>query len=301
MALTLKQLSYFLLLSQERHFGRAADRAHVTQPALSMQIREMEQGLGLPLLERGRELRLTPAGREIAARAARILTDVAEIESLARRQNFGGRLNIGIIPTVAPYLLPRLLPDVGMDLRVREAQTDALLDGLADGTLDAVVIASPPRAGMVTRHICTDRFLLAGSAARLAALGGGIEHLRPASLDPDHLLLLDEGHCLADQALEVCGLDRRASRMDLGASSLSTLAGLVGQGYGLTFMPEIAVGVETAAQPEMRLLRFADPQPAREIALAGRESTAAEAWFATLAAAIRDAIPQAAFSAADLR
>lgn len=288
MALTIKQLSYFLALSQERHFGRAADRVHVTQPALSMQIREMEEGLGTPLLERGRDLRLTAAGREVATRAASILAEVAEIEAMARRQSLGGRVNLGIIPTVAPYLLPRLLPRVTTDLRLREAQTDTLLDGLEDGSLDAVVIASPARHGMIERHLFDDRFLLAASESRLAALVGGIEHLRPSALDPDHLLLLDEGHCLADQALEVCGLDRRRARLDLGASSLSTLAGLVAQGYGLTFLPEIAVPLESAAQPAMRLARFAEPQPARAVALVGRASTAAEPWFETLAAQIRD-------------
>lgn len=288
MALTIKQLSYFLALTQERHFGRAAAKVHVTQPALSMQIREMEEGLGMALLERGRDLRLTPAGREVAARAARILADVAEIEAMARRQSLGGRVNIGIIPTVAPYLLPRLLPRITTELRLREAQTDALLDGLEDGTLDAVVIASPARPGMVSHPLFIDRFLLAGSAPRLDALASGIEHLRPSALDPDHLLLLDEGHCLADQALEVCGLDRRATRIDLGASSLSTLAGLVGQGYGLTFIPEIAMAVESAAQPAMRLARFAEPQPSRAVALVGRETTAAEPWFATLAAQIKE-------------
>ncbi|MDH2325911.1 LysR substrate-binding domain-containing protein [Cereibacter sp. SYSU M97828] len=286
--MTLKQLSYFLALAQERHFGRAAARVHVTQPALSMQVRELEDRLGTPLLERGRDLRLTPAGREVAARAARILAEVAEIDAMARRRSLGGRVNVGIIPTVAPYLLPRLLPRVTTELRLREAQTEALLDGLEDGSLDAVVIASPARHGMVAHHLFTDRFLLAGSESRLAALAGGIEHLRPSALDPDHLLLLDEGHCLADQALEVCGLDRRQARLDLGASSLSTLAGLVGQGYGLTFLPEIAAPLETAAQPAMRLARFAEPQPAREVALVGRASTAAEPWFETLAHQIRE-------------
>jgi len=287
MPLTLRQLTYFLALAEERHFGNAAARVHVTQPALSMQIREMEDGLGLPLIERGRDIRLTPAGREVARRAARVLADVAEIESMARRQALGGRLNIGIIPTVAPYLLPDLLPRLPLELRVREAQTDQLMAALMDGTLDAAVIASPSvRTDLVREPLFRDRFLLAGNAARLASLGS-VEALRPVALDPDHLLLLDEGHCLADQALEVCGLERRHSQVDLGASSLSTLAGLVGQGMGFTFMPEIAVRTECAAHSTMRLARFTEPQPSREVVLIGRRSTASEPWFATLAGALR--------------
>lgn len=290
--MTLRQLSYFLALAEERHFGKAAARVHVTQPALSMQIREMEEGLGLPLIERGREIRLTPAGREVARRAARVLADVAKIEGMARRQALGGRLNIGIIPTVAPYLLPDLLPRLPLELRVREAQTDQLLAALMDGALDAAVIASPHmRNDLVTEPLFRDNFLLAGNAARLASLGS-VEALRPVALDPDHLLLLDEGHCLADQALEVCGLERRHSQVDLGASSLSTLAGLVGQGMGFTFLPEIAVRTECAAHPTLRLARFADPQPSREVVLIGRRSTAAEPWFATLAGALRQSARQ---------
>lgn len=292
MPLTLRQLTYFMALAETRHFGNAATRVNVTQPALSMQIREMEEGLGMSLIERGREIHLTPAGREVARRASRVLADVAEIEGLARRRALGGRVNIGIIPTVAPYLLPDLLPRLPMQLRLREAQTDQLLSELEGGLLDAIVVASPVgRDDLVTEPLFQDRFLLAGNAARLASLGS-VEALRPVALDPDHLLLLDEGHCLADQALEVCGLDRKHSHMDLGASSLSTLAGLVGQGMGFTFLPEIAARTECAAHPTMQLARFAEPQPSRAVVLVGRRSTAAEPWFATLAGALRQSARQ---------
>ncbi|WP_128255494.1 LysR substrate-binding domain-containing protein [Falsirhodobacter deserti] len=286
MPLTLRQLSYFVALSEERHFGRAAERVHVSQPALSMQIREMEQTLRLPLLERGREIRLTPAGRAVAQRAVQVLADVAEIEAMARRQGPGGWVHLGIIPTVAPYLLPDLLPRLPLQLRLREAQTDLLLEELRNGTLDAVVVATPVgRGDLVSRPLFRDRFLLAANETRLAALGS-VEDLRPMGLDPDHLLLLDEGHCLSAQALEVCGLERRRAGFDLGASSLSTLAGLVSQGVGFTLLPEIAVPTERAAHPEMRVARFASPEPSREVTLVGRASTAVEPWFATLAGAL---------------
>ena len=294
MSLTLRQLTYFVALAEERSFVRAAERVHVTQPALSMQIREMEAGLGVALVDRlPRDLRLTPAGREVLGRARRILAEVQDLDGVARRGGLAGRLNIGVIPTVAPYLLPVALPalrssDITRDLRVREATTEVLLHGLERGQLDAVVIAAPQGADLATEHLFEDRFLLAGRPSRLATLRDGPEALRPVALDPDQLLLLDEGHCLADQALEVCGLDRRRARLDLGASSLSTLCGLVGQGLGLTFLPELALRQERAASPEMGVMRFAAPEPARQIVLARRASGASAPWFDDLADVLRD-------------
>ncbi len=295
MSVTIRQLSYFLALIEEGHFGRAAARVHVSQPALSMQIRELEAGLAARLIDRqARGIRLTRTGHEVAARARRILSEVTELEAVARRQGTRQRIHLGVIPTVAPYLLPRALPRLrdgaGADLRVREAQTVALMTALDEGQLDAVVIATPaPQARLVSRALFTDRFLLAGSAARLAAMAVVPEGLRPISLDPDQLLLLDEGHCLADQALEVCALDRRRVRLDLGASSLSTLCGLVGQGMGLTFLPEIAVATEAAAVPDMAVRRFAAPEPARDVALVRRAGADEEGWFEALAAELAQA------------
>jgi LysR family hydrogen peroxide-inducible transcriptional activator len=287
MAITLRQLRYFTALAEARHFGRAADLCHVSQPALSVQIRELETALGLVLIDRQpRDAVLTRAGREVLRRAQRVLDEVAGLEAAAQRETgLTAPLHLGLIPTVAPYLLPGVLArlragDITMDIRVREAQTSALLADLADGTLDAAVVALPGPAGLSERLLFEDRFLLAGSAAGLAA-GEGAESLRPTGLDPDRLMLLDEGHCLADQALEVCGLTRNA-RIHLGASSLATLAGLAAQGFGLTFLPEIAVPTETAAAPDLALRRFAAPEPARRIGLVCRRETAAQDWVAGL-------------------
>lgn len=296
MALTLRQLAYFAALAAERSFARAAERVHVTQPALSMQIRDLEATLGQQLVERHpRDLRLTPAGREVLLRTERVLAEVRGIEQLGRiaGQGLGGRVQIGVIPTVAPYLLPPVLArlrgeDIQHELRVREARTDVLLAELDAGHLDAVVIATPPgRADLVSLPLFRDRFVLAGSAARLASLARpeGLrppEGLSPGALDPDTLLLLDEGHCLADQALEVCGLTRRQTRIDMGASSLSTLVGLVAEGFGFTFLPEIALRHEVKAAPQIGLLRFAEPQPCRDIALVRRAATDGTQWFADL-------------------
>ena len=293
MPVTLRQLSYFLALADARSFGGGAALVHVTQPALSMQIRELEETLGVSLVERlPRGLLLTRDGRELEPRARRIMAEVAELEDAARRKTLQGRLNLGLIPTVAPYLLPRALPalraeDSIRDLRIREARTQDLMADLQSGRLDAIVVAEVPQSpDLVSTVLFEDRFLLAGNADRIALAGLGIEGLRPSRLDPDQLLLLDEGHCLADQALEVCGLDRARLRLDLGAASLSTLCGLVGQGIGLTFLPEMAVATETAAVPDMRLRRFAAPEPARRIVLVRRRTSDGEGWFANLAAVL---------------
>jgi LysR family transcriptional regulator, hydrogen peroxide-inducible genes activator len=294
MKITLRQLSYFRALAQARNFGRAAELANVSQPALSMQIRELEGILGVDLVERlPRDVRLTRAGREVLERAERILAEAAELESSARRQGLQGALTLGMIPTIAPYLLPGTLAglragDITRDLRLREAQTADLLQGLREGRLDAIVLADPaPVPDLVAEALFVDHFLLAGSQTRLDALVQGLDGLRPRALNPDHLLLLDEGHCLADQALEVCALDRRQTRLDLGASSLSTLCGLVAQGFGLTLLPEIALQAE--AQGPLALRRFQPPEPCRQIVLLRRASSEGGAWFDDLAAHLRHA------------
>jgi len=147
------------------------------------------------------------------------------------------------------------------------------------------VVALPAGEGLAAEPLFDDRFLLAGSAAQLR----GISHPDPTGLNPDRLLLLEEGHCLAEQALEVCALKRSQTRVDLGASSLATLCGLVAEGFGLTFLPEIAVASESARNPGLRLARFAEPQPARKIALVRRARTPAEGWFSELAEVLREA------------
>lgn len=297
MNITLRQLRYFLALAEQGHFTRAAETIHVTQPALSMQIKALEDVVGARLVERTPSgVVLTPQGRGLADHARKVLAAMAGLEQGLRKPGQGGRLMLGMIPTVAPYLLPQALPilrarDIGRDLHLREAQTDRLIDELASGRLDAAVIASPPGdEGLVAAPLFTDRFLLAGSAQRIGDLrANGPRMVQPRSLDPGQLLLLDEGHCLGDQALELCGLNRRSGRLDLGAASLSTLCRLAGQGMGLTFLPEIARTQEMAAAPGLTAMRFPDPQPAREVILLRRSSTACDGWFEDLAQILREA------------
>ncbi|WP_410217018.1 LysR substrate-binding domain-containing protein [Paracoccus sp. (in: a-proteobacteria)] len=294
MNITLRQLRYFLALAQHAHFSRAAEAIHVTQPALSMQIRALEDIVGAALVERtSAGVVLTPQGRTLQRHARKVLAAVTDMQQDLRQPGQGGRLLLGMIPTVAPYLLPEALPvlraaDIGRDLHLREAQTDKLFEELEAGRLDAIVAATPPEGSdLVAVSLFTDPFLLAGSVSRIAALR---DHaLVPEALDPGQLLLLDEGHCLGDQALEVCGLSRRTSRLDLGAASLATLCRLAAQGMGLTFLPRIALQQESAAAPGLAVLPFPDPAPSRQVLLIRRASTPAQGWFDDLTRILADA------------
>ncbi len=292
MELTLRQLRYLISLADERHFGRAAAGVNVSQPALSVQIRELEATLGVRLFERrAREVALTPAGGEVLRRARRIMRELNELQQAARwRRGLGGRLRLGVIPTAAPYLLPTALPLIraqspDLDLGVREAQTATLLSELHEGALDAVALALPSEAvGVVEQEVFEDRFLLAGSDGQLAALSRA--DLRPEHLDPRALLLLDDGHCLAEQTLSACSLARSQTRTDLAASSLATLCRLAAEGFGLTFVPELAARAEAASAPGLRLMRFAAPEPRRRIGLVRRLQSVDDGWFGDLAAVL---------------
>ncbi|MFK7941140.1 MAG: LysR substrate-binding domain-containing protein [Roseovarius sp.] len=295
MAITFRQLTYFKALAEQRHFGRAAEVVNVSQPALSVQIRDLEGLLGQPLVERRtRDAVLTPFGRMILDHAEKVLADVQSLEEAARwRGGLSGRLNLGLIPTIAPYILPDVLEalrseDVSLDVHVQEAKTDRLLRALMSGQLDAAVMALPVAGdGLVGAPLFEDRFMLAGSAARLAVLGERVETLRPTALGAAPLLLLEDGHCLSDQALEVCGRNRSHAQIDTGASSLATLSRLVAAGFGLTLIPELAAPDEMRAAPDMQLMRFASPQPSRQIGLVRRASSQQEGWFDELTTMLR--------------
>ncbi|MEM8979118.1 MAG: LysR substrate-binding domain-containing protein [Pseudomonadota bacterium] len=297
MAITLRQMQYFVALAEAGSFGSAAAQVFVTQPALSQQIKELERDLGAVLVERlPRGVRLTQAGKEALGRMRTILADVQDLASVVTKQDdLSGELRLGVIPTVAPYLLPPVLSalrasETPLQLRIREAQTGKLLQDLENGHLDAVIAVAPGGpSSLSVIPLFSDGFLLAGAASDLADVSQGPEALRPTKLDPDRLLLLDEGHCLADQALDVCDLTRGQTRVDLGASSLSTLCGLVARGFGLTFLPEIAVNTETQAQPDLALRRFAAPQPERTLALLRRGTAPVEGRFEALADLFRQA------------
>ena len=295
MNFTLRQLQYFRAVAEKRNFGRAAQACHVSQPALSVQIKTLEEVMGGPLFERqARDILLTPLGRDVLDRAYQVLDSADRLDRFARDHSGGHRsLSIGIIPTVAPYLLPGVLGglrtgDVSLRVQIRESRTEHLLSMLRTGEIDAAVLALPVVGdGLIEEPLFQDRFLLAGSQTRLNRLTVSPEALRPVDLQTAHLMLLEDGHCLTDQALEVCGQNRGSSQINMGASSLATLSRLVAEGFGLTLMPELAARAETEAVPGLHLLRFSAPQPARTIGLVRRASSQPEDWFEKLAQVMR--------------
>lgn len=276
---TLKQLRYFTAVARHRHFGRAAEECHVSQPALSLQIQELEGQLGCQLIERRRgAIALTETGLDIAERARRILLEASDLVDHARhRPNLlSGELDLGVIPSIAPYLLPAALPALqrrhpDLDLRLRETQTATLLDELADGRLDVALLSLPiERAGLETLALFDDPFMLVVPSAA----GANGPALTPESaLSGDSLLLLEEGHCLRDQALSVCGAPRLESRRQYGASSLSTIMQMVANGFGATLLPAMALPIELRPDMPVRLYRFNEPEPSRSIGLVWRKTS----------------------------
>ena len=274
--LTLKQLRYFEALAQHGHFGRAAEACAISQPALSVQIRELEESLGTNLFERGaRQVRLTNFGGEFAVRARDILRSVDELGELARasRDTLVGRLRIGVIPTIAPYLLPDIITRLGrandnIEIQIRESLTPVLVRELAEGRLDAAIVALPVSEPWLTEvSLFEEDFVLVRPLR---------DHDKPV---PDHealremkLLLLEEGHCFRDQALSFCNIQSSRPREMLDASTLATLVQMVGAGLGVTLIPEMAISVETRSAP-VSVTNFKSPRPSRTIGMIWRKTS----------------------------
>jgi LysR family transcriptional regulator, hydrogen peroxide-inducible genes activator len=284
--ITLRQLRYLASLARQRHFGRAAEDCAVTQPALSMQIRELERELGVDLVERRPgEIVITDTGLDVAQRAEHILAATRDLIDFARHRDvLSGQLRLGIIPTLAPYILPRVLPQLQQQhqqlrLEVRETQTKMLLDELTGGALDCVMLALPVEGAEVeTLRLFDDAFLLAVPATEPLAKRGRVSI---DDVDQQRLILLEEGHCLRDQALAFCAAPRRDAPAGLGATSLATVMQMVANGYGVTLLPQVAVDVE-ARDKRVKLLRFEQPEPARSIGLAWRRTSPRKRDFAAL-------------------
>jgi LysR family hydrogen peroxide-inducible transcriptional activator len=292
--ITLRQLHYFVTLARLRHFGRSAEECAVTQPALSVQIRDLEAVLGTRLIIRDRSgAILTEMGEEVARRARLILADTQELVAVARRGDsvLGGTLRLGVIPTIAPYLLPSVLPLLqerfpSLDLNLREAQTRSLVQELEDGGLDAVLLSLPvdkPRLTSVA--LFDDAFLLLTPAATPEPVIAP----RVGQLPGDGLLLLEEGHCMRDQALAACQGLSVGTRRRFGAASLATIVQMVANGYGATLLPEMAIPVEVHGNPAVRLVRFAHPEPRRSIGLSWRRNSTRRRDFLALGEIIADA------------
>jgi LysR family hydrogen peroxide-inducible transcriptional activator len=283
--ITLRQLRYLTALARFRHFGRAADHCAVTQPALSMQVRELEREIGVALVERRPgDVALTETGREVAERAEHILAASRDLVDFARHRDLlSGQLKLGIIPTLAPYVLPQVLPRLQaahprLRLEVRETQTKMLLEELSRGELDCLMLALPVEgADVETSPLFDDPFLLA---------------LSVDDVDQRRLILLEEGHCLRDQALSFCAAQRREAPTSLGATSLATVMQMVANGYGVTLVPEVAVDVEVR-DDRVKLIRFIDPQPARAIGLAWRRTSPRRQDFEVLGKIVVEALSAA--------
>jgi LysR family hydrogen peroxide-inducible transcriptional activator len=274
--LTFKQLRYFEALARHGHFGRAADACAISQPALSMQIKELEGELGAALFERGaRQVRLTGFGEAFALRVRDILRSLDELQDLARVSQDGlvGRLRIGVIPTVAPYLLPAIIGNLtrtypGLDLHVRETVTGKLIGELAEGRIDAAIVALPVSEPSLSE--------VALFAEDFVLVRPGEDDGKPVpngeTLSKMRLLLLEEGHCFRDQALSFCNRHSALPRELLDGSSLSTLVQMVSAGIGVTLIPEMAVAVETRSA-QVSVARFENPKPSRTIGMIWRRTS----------------------------
>ncbi|WP_420860436.1 LysR substrate-binding domain-containing protein [Algirhabdus cladophorae] len=269
---TLKQLRYFEALADHGHFGRASEACAISQPALSLQIKDLEAAVGQPLFERGaRQVYLTSFGQEFAQRAGVILRGAQDLGDWTRAAQDGlmGRLRIGVIPTIAPYLLPRFIAHLtkehaDLDVHIRESQTDRLVQEVTDGKLDAAIVALPishpalQETPLFTEELCLVRH--AQDAGKPVPDAQAMAEMR--------VLLLEEGHCFRDQALSFCNLRPNDG---LDGSSLSTLVQMVGAGMGITFIPQMAVPVETPSVP-VDVVQFAPPAPIRTIGILWRNS-----------------------------
>lgn len=286
---TIRQLEYITAIDDHGTFQAAADACHVTQPGLSAQVRQLEESLELQLFERGRKPVLrTPAGREILLRARRVLTAVQELHDAARGlgRPFTGPLRLGVIPTVAPFLLPAALPAIrrahpALRLELHEARTLDLVEALERGELDLLLLAlEAPLGDAATLPLLDDPFLLAVPRGhRLAAR----KRVREADLAGEPVLLLEDGHCLRDQALSICSSAGAPELGDFRASSLTTLVSMVASGAGLTLLPTLATRVSAALDRDLALVPFGRPVPQRTIGFAWRKTSPRGAEFEQLA------------------
>jgi LysR family hydrogen peroxide-inducible transcriptional activator len=298
--ITLRQLRYLAALAQHRHFGRAAEACAVTQPAMSMQIRELEAELEVELVERRPgDVTITDIGAEVARRGERVLAATRDLIDFARHRGrlLSGRLQLGVIPSLAPYVLPKILPVLQRrypELRVelRETQTKVLVEELGRGSLDLVMLALPvTEAEVETIRLFNDPFVLAVPADDPRP---ETSRVTAGDIDQQRLILLEEGHCLRDQALAYCASARpNPTMMGLGATSLATVMQMVANGYGVTLVPQVAVDVEVRDE-RVKLLRFAPPQPGRTVGLAWRRTSPRKVDFVAFGQLVTETLGLAA-------
>ncbi|MEN1930088.1 LysR substrate-binding domain-containing protein [Luteimonas sp. MJ250] len=295
--MNLRDLGYFIALADHLHFGRAAAASFVSQPTLSTQIRKLEEELGVALVERApRNVMLTPAGHEVAARARRVMADVEQMREAARRSQDpeAGKVTLGLFPTLGPYLLPHVVPGIRarfpeLELLLVEEKSDVLLERLQQGRLDAALLALPVNDEQLhVEFLFEEPFVLAVPEAHPLAGHGPITL---ADLADERLLLLADGHCLRDQALDVCHLSGASEKGEFQATSLETLRQMVAANVGVTLLPSLAVKPPVARSESIELVDFRAPPPSRRIAMVWRRSTAMAPFLQALAAVLRQLPP----------
>ncbi|ATF20720.1 hydrogen peroxide-inducible genes activator [Phaeobacter gallaeciensis] len=296
-SLTLRQLRFLVAVADELNFSRAAERCYVSQPTLSVGLRELEDRLGVTLAERTkRSVILTPVGAQIAERARKLLQDSREIEELAAAQASpeGGTLRMGAIPTIGPFLIPRAMPALkssfpDLQLYLREEMTGQLLEGVQSGRLDLVIYAEPyAPAGLDTLHLFDDGYHLAAPPTHPAPLQVPGAAIRGADLDGRQLMLLEQGHCLHRHALSA--FPERDIQQDesFAATSLSTLISMVSEGLGITLLPDLAIDAGVAAGQDVVMMPLADACP-RRVTLAWRPTSVRADLFRKIGAVLRTA------------
>jgi LysR family hydrogen peroxide-inducible transcriptional activator len=286
--MNLKDLKYLVALADTGHFGKAAERSFVSQPTLSAQLKKLEEFLGVKLVERQpKNVQLTEVGKQVVVRARRMLDEGEEIVALARNNTdpYAGRLKLGLIPTIGPYLLPRVMQRIRkalpqLSLMLYEHRTEALLKRLRDGDIDVGIMALPaPLDGLESRALYDEAFTIAlPNRHPLAAKST----LKVQDLKGHTLLLLEDGHCLRDQALEVCSRVDVREAEDFRATSLETLRQMVVAGLGITLLPELAVESPFGSQRGLTIRQFAKPAPKRTVGAVWRKSTTRAAAISAL-------------------
>ena len=295
--MNLRDLKYLVALADHKHFGRAAAACYVSQPTLSTQIKKLEDELGVPLVERApRKVMLTPAGRDAAERARRIVAEVEQMKEAARRSQDpeAGTVRLGMFPTLGPYLLPHVVPRIRarfphLELLLVEEKSDVLLSRLREGKLDAGLLALPVADDQLhTEFLFEEPFVLAVPESHPLAQCGS---LTLAELSHQQLLLLEDGHCLRDQALDVCRLSGANEKSEFRATSLETLRQMVAADVGITLLPTLAVKPPVARSPNIHLLGFSDSHPSRRIAMVWRKSSAMSGFLQVFAQVFRELPP----------
>lgn len=293
--MNLRDLRYLVAVAEHKHFGRAAEACFVSQPTLSTQVRKLEDELGVTLIERtNRQVMLTPVGERIVAQAQRVLREVSQMVHIAEEHKdpYGGEFRLGIIPTVAPYLLPKILGPMRkafpkLRIQLTEAQTAVLTRMLREGDLDAAVLALPLEEDhLIQQPLYREPFYFAVSRNHPKAAK---KTVRLADLDNEQVLLLEDGHCLRDQALDICRSHNATENTNFRATSIETLRQMVAANVGITLMPELAISGRSG---QVRYLPFSGEEPHRDIGLCWRASSTRSELLTELARLLNTTMAQ---------